>query len=120
MPLILPPQASSHPCHECSISDPERLSQLAEEDEEEFKKFFGLFDKDKDNTISTKELGTVLRALGMNPTEIGLQNMVRQFDKDRNGTIEFAEFVTIIWSVGFETGGIATERHLLRHRRYQS
>lgn len=35
----------------------------------EFKEAFSLFDKDGDGTITTKELGTVMRSLGQNPTE---------------------------------------------------
>ena len=39
----------------------------------EFKEAFSLFDKDGDGTITTKELGTVMRSLGQNPTEAELQ-----------------------------------------------
>ena len=45
--------------------------QLTEEQIAEFKKAFSLFDKDGDGTITTKELGTVMRSLGQNPTEAG-------------------------------------------------
>ena len=38
--------------------------QLTEEQIQEFKEAFSLFDKDNDGTITTKELGTVMRSLG--------------------------------------------------------
>ena len=51
------------------------LFQLTEEQIAEFKEAFSLFDKDGDGTITTKELGTVMRSLGQNPTEAELQEM---------------------------------------------
>ena len=46
----------------------------------EFKEAFSLFDKDGDGTITTKELGTVMRSLGQNPTEAELQDMINEVD----------------------------------------
>ena len=43
---------------------------LTDEQIAEFKEAFSLFDKDGDGTITTKELGTVMRSLGQNPTEV--------------------------------------------------
>lgn len=48
----------------------------------EFKEAFALFDKDGDGTITTKELGTVMRSLGQNPTEAELQDMINEVDVD--------------------------------------
>ena len=48
---------------------------LSEEQVAEFKEAFSLFDKDGDGTITTKELGTVMRSLGQNPTEAELQGV---------------------------------------------
>uniref|UniRef100_A0A7S4JC68 Calmodulin n=1 Tax=Odontella aurita TaxID=265563 RepID=A0A7S4JC68_9STRA len=52
--------------------------QLTEEQIAEFKEAFSLFDKDGDGTITTKELGTVMRSLGQNPTEAELMDMINE------------------------------------------
>lgn len=60
----------------------EQADQLTEEQIAEFKEAFSLFDKDGDGTITTKELGTVMRSLGQNPTEAELQDMINEVDAD--------------------------------------
>ncbi|GAA5903998.1 hypothetical protein JCM8208_001756 [Rhodotorula glutinis] len=62
----------------------------------QFKEAFSLFDKDGDGTITTRELGTVMRSLGQNPTEAELQDMINEVDADGNGTIDFPEFLTMM------------------------
>merc|ERR1711929_1039 len=70
--------------------------QLTEEQIAEFKEAFSLFDKDGDGTITTKELGTVMRSLGQNPTEAELQDMINEVDADGNGTLDFPEFLSLM------------------------
>ena len=72
------------------------VEQLTEEQIAEFKEAFALFDKDGDGTITTKELGTVMRSLGQNPTEAELQDMINEVDVDGNGTIDFPEFLSLM------------------------
>ena len=76
--------------------DRAQADQLTEEQIAEFKEAFSLFDKDGDGTITTKELGTVMRSLGQNPTEAELADMINEVDADGNGTIDFPEFLTMM------------------------
>ena len=62
----------------------------------EFKDAFSLFDKDNSGTITTEELGDVMRSLGQNPTEEDLQKMIDDVDQDGDGTIDFPEFLTML------------------------
>merc|ERR1712215_511230 len=62
----------------------------------EFKEAFDEFDTDGSGTISPEELLGVLRAMGQNPTEDELLNLVLEVDVDGNGTIEFEEFLSMM------------------------
>ncbi len=64
----------------CFVVSAKMADQLTEEQIAEFKEAFSLFDKDGDGTITTKELGTVMRSLGQNPTEAELQDMINEVD----------------------------------------
>ena len=84
------------PQHRVRTPDRAQADQLTEEQIAEFKEAFSLFDKDGDGTITTKELGTVMRSLGQNPTEAELADMINEVDADGNGTIDFPEFLTMM------------------------
>ncbi|CAG5114710.1 unnamed protein product, partial [Candidula unifasciata] len=62
----------------------------------ELKEAFSLFDKDGDGTITTVELGSVMRSMGQNPTETELQDMINEVDADGSGAIDFPEFLTMM------------------------
>ncbi|KAM1355245.1 hypothetical protein ACFX13_030242 [Malus domestica] len=74
----------------------QKSEQLTEEQIAEFKEVFCLFDKDGDGCVTTKELGTVMRSLGQNPTEAELQDIISEVDADQNGTIDFSEFLNLM------------------------
>ena len=52
--------------------------------------------QDGSGAISADELLHVLRAMGQNPTEDELLNLVLEVDVDGNGTIEFDEFISMM------------------------
>lgn len=41
-----------------------------------------MYDKDHDGILSVQKLGAVLRALGHNPTEIEIQEMIDEIDSE--------------------------------------
>merc|ERR1712062_73561 len=51
---------------------------------------------DGSGTISSEELLGVMRAMGQNPTEDELLNLVLEVDVDGNGTIDFPEFLNMM------------------------
>jgi len=57
---------------------------------------FHEFDKDGSGSISTTELGQVMRSLGENPTGMELETIINEFDEDGSGNIEFPEFLTMM------------------------
>ncbi|KAK6464512.1 hypothetical protein DFJ63DRAFT_285164, partial [Scheffersomyces coipomensis] len=70
--------------------------KLSEQQIAEFKEAFSLFDKDSDGKITTKELGSVMRSLGLNPSESELTDMINEVDVNSDGSIDFPEFLTMM------------------------
>lgn len=87
-----------------------QADQLTEEQIAEFKEAFSLFDKDGDGTITTKELGTVMRSLGQNPTEAELQDMINEVDADGESTLLSLLYV-------FNRVRIPRGQYIIRRRR---
>ena len=63
---------------------------------DEFREAFALFDKDGDGKIDSKELGTVMRTLGLKPTQDELQGLIEEFDLDGDQMIDYDEFVKVM------------------------
>lgn len=72
------------------------LKGLTDQQVEDFKLAFSLFDKDGDGSCDTTELETVMRALGQNLTDTELQDMIREVDEDESGSIDFEEFLQLM------------------------
>ena len=86
-------------------------AQLSQEQVVELKQSFNEFDVDGGGTITTRELGYAMRAMGMNPTENELLELIHevfaddedinvtntcQYDTDGSGQIEFPVFCNMM------------------------
>ncbi|CAG2257489.1 squidulin-like [Mytilus edulis] len=67
-------------------------SQLSEEQQQEIKEYFDIFDEDKSGKLSRVEVAGVVRGLGLNPTKDELEEMFQGIDKDGSNEIEYNEF----------------------------
>jgi len=72
------------------------LESLTADELASFQEAFTVFDKNQDGTITTKELSTVMRSLGQNPTDAEVQDMINEVDVDGSGAIEFPEFCVMM------------------------
>eukprot|EP00756_Hemistasia_phaeocysticola_P027406 Hpha_TRINITY_DN16117_c1_g1::TRINITY_DN16117_c1_g1_i1::g.6851::m.6851/K02183/CALM; calmodulin len=73
------------------------MADLMSQDQiQEFREAFLLFDADGSGSISVDELGEVMRSVGQACTEEEIQRLIKEADMDNNGVIDFPEFLTIV------------------------
>lgn len=73
-----------------------KAEEFSEEELADFREAFSLFDRTGKGVITTKDLGTVMRALGVNPTEAELKDYIKEVDKEGKGTIDFPGLLVIM------------------------
>ena len=73
-----------------------RSAGLTEEQKQEIREAFDLFDTDGSGTIDAKELKVAMRALGFEPKKEEIKKMIADIDKDGSGTIDFEEFLQMM------------------------
>lgn len=79
------------------------VEKFTEEQIEEFREIFSMYDEDGGGSISTEELGKVMRNLGQNPTEEELKDIIAEIDIDGNGEVDFDEFLLLMGKNARET-----------------
>ena len=73
------------------------LDDLTEYQIAEYKEAFQIFDKHGEGAISSKELGTIMRSLGLNPSDEDLKEIIDSFDNEKNNNlIDFNSFLVIM------------------------
>ncbi|XP_078619593.1 calmodulin-alpha-like isoform X2 [Branchiostoma floridae x Branchiostoma japonicum] len=70
--------------------------KLTEDQIVELREAFCAVDRDNDGTITIKELGTLMRSLGQNPTENEMEDISNDVDPDGEGAINFVDFLHVM------------------------
>ena len=70
--------------------------ELTEEQRQEIKEAFDLFDTDGSGRIDAKELKVAMRALGFEPKREEVKRMIAEVDREGTGTIEFQNFTDLM------------------------
>ncbi|KAI0208070.1 Centrin-4 [Lamellibrachia satsuma] len=70
--------------------------ELTEEQKQEIREAFDLFDADGSGTIDAKELKVAMRALGFEPKKEEIKKMISDIDKEGTGQIDFNDFLTMM------------------------
>uniref|UniRef100_A0A3Q3LB07 Centrin 4 n=1 Tax=Labrus bergylta TaxID=56723 RepID=A0A3Q3LB07_9LABR len=69
---------------------------LTEEQKQEIKEAFDLFDTEGSGSIDVKELKVAMRALGFEPKKEEIKKMISDIDKEGSGTIDFSAFLSMM------------------------
>ena len=70
--------------------------ELSDEQKQEIKEAFELFDTDKTGTIDYHELKVCMRALGFDVKKQEVLNLMREYDREGAGQIEYPDFLEIM------------------------
>ncbi|KAK3305871.1 uncharacterized protein B0T15DRAFT_213250 [Chaetomium strumarium] len=83
---------------------------LPQDQIDQYKQVFEIFDKDGTGDITADELGNVMKELGLNPSEEELQDLINEVDTNKDGVISFDEFLALMSQTVKE---VDTEQELL-------
>ena len=70
--------------------------ELSEEQKQEIKEAFDLFDTNKTGTIDYHELKVAMRALGFDVKKPEIVELMNEYDREGTGSIEYADFLDIM------------------------
>ncbi|TNN19416.1 Centrin-2 isoform 1 [Schistosoma japonicum] len=70
--------------------------ELTEDQKQEIREAFDLFDTDKSGTIDIKELKVAMRALGFEPKKEEIRKLLTEFECDNKDSIDFSDFLKMM------------------------
>src|SRR5574343_1468733 len=66
------------------------------EDEKSCKHVFDILDANKNGSLDIVEFSKAARALGLNPTEADIQDVLNEYDTNKDGVLNFSEFMKLV------------------------
>lgn len=82
--------------------------ELTDEQKQEIKEAFELFDTDKDGCVDYHELKVAMRALGFDLKKAEVLKILRDHDKTGHGLMDFEDFAKISESLTLSRMGVLT------------
>ena len=79
-----------------SIKQQQRRPGLTDDEVEELRQAFDLFDTDGSGTIDPKELRAAMQSLGFETKNQTIYQMIQDIDKDGDGDVDFDEFLDLM------------------------
>ena len=79
-----------------ALGRPKKRTELTEEQRQEIKEAFDLFDTDGSGSIDAKELKVAMRALGFEPKKQEIKKMIADLDTEGNGVIDYNDFLDLM------------------------
>lgn len=70
---------------------PERMNRRSDQLERKIREIFKLFERENNNMVDIREVGTMVRALGLNPTEEQLEIMIKEIE-EQSGSTGFVKY----------------------------
>ncbi|KAK7317803.1 hypothetical protein RJT34_02348 [Clitoria ternatea] len=88
--------------------------KLDDEQIAELHEIFRTFDRNNDGSLTQLELTSLLRSLGLKPSQELLETFIHKADTNNNGLVEFSEFVALVASELLPAKSPYTEEQLMQ------
>ena len=78
------------------VNKPKNKPKLTEEQKQEIKEAFDLFDTEGQGKIDAKELKVAMSAMGFQPKKEEIRKILAEYDREGTGTIEYQDFLDLM------------------------
>lgn len=85
-----------NPSNRVDLAKRRKKREVSEEQRQEIKEAFELFDTDKDGAVDYHELKVALRALGFQVKKADVLKILKQYDQENSGKIVFSDFSEVV------------------------
>jgi hypothetical protein len=110
--MCMPPAAEEV---EADVVQPDGDQPMLTEDQvQQLREAFSVFDKSGDGKVTASELGMVMEECGEVVSEAEIKEMIKDVDKSADGTIDFEEFKAIMARMATEEAGLPLSKRIAK------